>query len=72
MTTTDDSNVGCHAADDPNSHVAVGGDISGLANVTQTVNGKTTPRSSSSSSSSSSPDQPDSDTIKMFVGQVPR
>jgi hypothetical protein len=42
-----------------------------LANVGQT-NGKTTPHSSSASSSSSSPDQPDSDTIKMFVGQVPR
>lgn len=49
--------------------------INGKTKLDQTsdevMNGKATPRSSSASSTSSSTDQPDSDTIKMFVGQVP-
>ena len=83
MTTTDDSK-GCHANVNVNStntgtdiynntgiYNNVGGGNNDLG--TAGINGgKTTPRSSSASSSSSSPDQPDPDTIKMFVGQVPR
>ena len=83
MTTTDDSK-GCHANVDVNS-TNNGIDIytgsnngtniyngSNNDHGTSAINGKTSPRSSSASSSSSSTDQPDPDTIKMFVGQVPR
>ena len=84
MTTTDDSK-GCHANIGVNStnngtdiYGNVGTDIynnvggNNELGTSVGMNGKTTPRSSSASSSSSSPDQPDPDTIKMFVGQVPR